>query len=287
MLLPQRRGRLVVIQTIAMTCAMQGGRFAEGVTLPWLNRWSLSACQARAVFPSGEYRLVLNTDDAGRELLIGKLALPFDEVTTTDLSQLPPDLGWLWSLPKVSTYRMLALAGRPFLHLDYDFKFWRKPEKIMQADAFAQHVTPCPARQQQLATALKHRAGGLAGDIRLTCNGGIFGGNAVALIAEATTHAVAVAVHPGNRAAFQSAAAVSDWLPCSLIEETAAANFIGSRMVPLLPAEAGCAQWDAAGCAHEAGNKNEFGIIAHAEFRLFTEHPAQWRRTRDAWLSLS
>ena len=272
-----------MLRTIAMTCYMGGARFANGVTLPWLNRWSLSACQARAVFPKNEgYKLILNTDAAGHELLIHRLKLPFDVIIPDDLAELPEGMGWLWSLPKISTYKRLCEMGLPFLHLDYDFKFWRKPTaEFLAAPAFAQYVTPCPANQRALLAKLPVRSGRAS----QTCNAGILGGNDIQTMLSAANAGMGMGLAPKNRPAMLAASKANDWLPGSLIEETAIADAFGERMVALLPADATHEQWDAAGCSHEANNKSDRGSICHNEFRLYTEHPAQWRRTRDAWIS--
>lgn len=277
-----------MLRTIAMTCYMSGARFAGGVTLPWLNRWSLSACQARAVFPKSEgYVLVLNTDEAGRSYLINRLRLPFDEVISDDLCKLPKDLSWLWSLPKLSTYRRLSGGGRAFAHADYDFKFWRKPRpELLAARAFAQCVTPCPANQTALWGRLRRKTGGLSVAPKLTCNAGLLGCNDTQTMFAASRAAIADAMRATNWRALLKASSVSDWLPGSLIEETAIANAFGDDMQALLSSDATDAEWEQSGCSHEANNKTDRGSICHNEFRLYTEHPEQWRRTRDTWLEM-
>lgn len=230
--------------------------------------------------------MVLNTDPAGAELLIEKLGLPFDEVIVDDLPKIPAELNFLWSLPKLSTYLLLSGQERPFLHLDYDFKFWRRPSVAMlEAPAFAQMVYPCPDNQKQLNTLLVANGFGIHHPTT-TCNAGVIGGNDTTAIYAAACDGMDAALHPANLPALYAASLVNEFVPCSLIEETVIADALAGNMFPFLEVDAGHSEWNAVGFSHEAGSKNDLGVIAHAEFRLFTEHPAQWRRTRDAWLSM-
>lgn len=275
-----------MLSIIAMSCGTAGARFAQVAnTLPFLNRWSLSAWQARTVFPASEgYRMVLNTDPAGADLLIAKLGLPFDEVVVDDLPKIPANLNFLWSLSKLSTYQLLSGQGRPFLHLDYDFKFWRKPAAhILSAPAFAQLVYPCPEEQLELNATLNTKGGGYQAP-KMTCNAGMVGGNATEEIYRAAQAGMRIAMDPDNLESLHAASLKNTFNPCSLVEETSIGHGMDGLMVPLLPTNPTHSDWDAAGCSHEACNKADFGSIVQVEFRLFTEHPQQWRRTRDAWL---
>lgn len=78
----------------------------------------------------------LYTDDAGAELLINKLKLPFSKVVTSlnDISHY--DCAW-WTLGKLHTY---SKQSSPFVHIDNDVYLWKAlPERFMRADIIGQN----------------------------------------------------------------------------------------------------------------------------------------------------
>jgi hypothetical protein len=82
----------------------------------WMG-WALSCLQLKQY-----YRYVeLYTNNAGYEVLINKLKLPYDEVhlVLNDIT-FPPQL---WAYPKLYTY---SLQSAPFLHIDGDAFFLGK-----------------------------------------------------------------------------------------------------------------------------------------------------------------
>lgn len=82
--------------------------------------WCLSCLNAKKLYGNIE----LYTDQAGYELLINKLNLPYDKVhivfDNEDFEQLPISL---WSLSKIYTY---SLQNEPYVHIDGDFILWNK-----------------------------------------------------------------------------------------------------------------------------------------------------------------
>jgi len=89
----------------------------------WMS-WALSCLQANKVF--GAIELV--TDNKGREILIDQLKLPYTHVSTdleNKLDDYPPQV---WALAKIYTY---SIQSGPFLHLDGDVYFWKKPDELL------------------------------------------------------------------------------------------------------------------------------------------------------------
>ncbi|MBN8712744.1 MAG: hypothetical protein J0H50_02045 [Xanthomonadales bacterium] len=96
-----------------------------------LLAWGLSLRLARRHYPD----TLLVTDKAGKALLVDRLGLEFNDVST-DLETLrDADAGW-WALGKLFAY---AMQDRPFLHLDTDVFLWKPlPTALTDAQVFAQ-----------------------------------------------------------------------------------------------------------------------------------------------------
>ncbi len=83
----------------------------------------------------------LVTDDAGAELLVDRLKLPFGTVSTSLNRLRDADPGW-WVLGKLHAYR--AQQG-PFLHVDSDVFLWRALDpSLASADIVAQNPEQAP-----------------------------------------------------------------------------------------------------------------------------------------------
>lgn len=88
----------------------------------WLA-WILSVETARQHYPD----TWLYTDDAGAEILVGQLGLPFVHVSTALNALASCDPDW-WALGKVYTY---SLQTAPFVHIDADVFLWKLlPERL-------------------------------------------------------------------------------------------------------------------------------------------------------------
>jgi hypothetical protein len=99
----------------------------------WMS-WALSCLQAKSIF--GSVNLV--TDEAGKEILVNLLGLPYNNVSTalqTTLNDYHPSL---WALAKIYTY---SIQTEPFLHLDGDVFLWQKPNQdLLNAQLIAQNL---------------------------------------------------------------------------------------------------------------------------------------------------
>lgn len=169
--------------------------------------WILSVQTARKYFP----KTALFTDDEGARLLVDRLGLEFDEVSTglNALSEHDPKF---WALGKVWTYRV---QNEPFVHLDSDVFLWKPlPESLTSAPLLAQ----CP--DYFVARASYYRPEDLERLISLTekiwlpaewvwyrsasssqrgesC--GIFGGNRLDFIQYYAAQAIKLVEHPDNK----------------------------------------------------------------------------------------
>jgi len=105
--------------------------------LSHLLSWVLSVRTASAHFASTS----LVTDDAGADLLVNRLGLPFGTVSTSLNALRRADPGW-WVLGKLHAYRE---QERPFLHVDSDVFLWRRPTgPLLCADVAAQNPEHAP-----------------------------------------------------------------------------------------------------------------------------------------------
>ena len=79
---------------------------------------------------------VLYTDDAGAELLIDELKLPFSSVSTSLNDVNHYDSAW-WAVGKLYTYSM---QSAPFIHIDSDVYLWKAlPKHFQQATVIGQN----------------------------------------------------------------------------------------------------------------------------------------------------
>jgi hypothetical protein len=112
--------------------------YAASTGLRWqserhhLFAWVLSLMEARRHYPN----TTLVTDTPGKVLLVERLGLPFEEVSTS-LDALADRPVHFWVLGKLYAYRQ---QQEPFFHLDTDvFLFKPLPEWLTSADFFAQN----------------------------------------------------------------------------------------------------------------------------------------------------
>ncbi|QJB39446.1 hypothetical protein HF324_16905 [Chitinophaga oryzae] len=102
----------------------------------WMS-WALSAAQLHKLY--GEVHLY--TNDAGKEVLIDRLQLPYTHVHTVFSDEDVPAA--LWAVPKVRTY---SLQKAPFVHFDGDTFLWERIDKeIMNAELITQNQEHTPA----------------------------------------------------------------------------------------------------------------------------------------------
>lgn len=170
----------------------------------WLA-WVLSLETARRHYPE----TVLYTDSRGAEILIDRLGLHFDAVSTAldALDDSPAD--W-WALGKIHAY---SQQKEPFVHIDSDVFLWKRlPESLESADVFAQNPEPFTVgsscyRPERIEAALLERNGWLPEEWlwyrqsqhrqRGECCG-IFGGSNTAFIRHYAEQAMQLAQAPQN-----------------------------------------------------------------------------------------
>lgn len=112
--------------------------YAASTGLRWqgerfhLFAWVLSLMQARKFYP----QTMLVTDTPGKALLVDRLGLPFERVSTA-LDALAEKPAQFWVLGKLYAYR---LQEEPFFHIDTDVFLWKAlPAELTGADFFAQN----------------------------------------------------------------------------------------------------------------------------------------------------
>lgn len=97
----------------------------------WLA-WGLSVYAARQHYP--HTRLV--TDEDGARILVDKLQLPFERVSTALDTIAHENPNW-WALGKIEAYRR---QKRPFIHIDTDVFLWKRlATELENADLIAQN----------------------------------------------------------------------------------------------------------------------------------------------------
>ncbi len=170
-----------------------------------LCAWTLSVETARRHYPT----TVLYTDDAGAQLLVDALALPFDEVhlTLNALKSYAPE--W-WAVGKILTYLQ---QEAPFVHVDGDVFLWKAlPERLTAASVLAQnpeYFTPGHSWYYPQKFDLLAQFGGWVPEEiqwyranhetqRAFCCG-IFGGNRLDFIHYYAGRALDLLLHPTNR----------------------------------------------------------------------------------------
>jgi hypothetical protein len=173
-----------------------------------LYSWVLSLETVRQHFS----RTAVFTDDEGARLLIDKLGLEFDEVSTELNALAQHDPGW-WALGKVWTYRA---QSEPFIHFDNDAFLWNPlPDLLISAPVIAQNPDVfLPGFSYYEPEALE-RTVSKGGQIWLPAEWvwyrsvgtqqrgiscGIFGGNRVDFIQHYSDQAIKLIEHPANQA---------------------------------------------------------------------------------------
>ena len=97
-----------------------------------LYAWILSVETARKHFP----RTALYTDDEGAELLVERVGLKFDEVSTSLSSLRWQNPEW-WALGKIYTY---SAQTEPFVHIDSDVFLWHPlSDRLVSAPVLGQN----------------------------------------------------------------------------------------------------------------------------------------------------
>jgi hypothetical protein len=173
----------------------------------WLS-WGLSVHAARRHYPD----TCLVTDDAGARILVDRLELPFERVSTALNALDGADPQW-WALGKLEAYRRQTV---PFVHIDADVFLWKKlrPE-LSDCGVIAQNPEPIPSLDTCYRPDIVERCLGGRGEgwiprewrwyrrarsaWRAECCG-VFGGTRIDFIRYYAARALRIASDPRNRA---------------------------------------------------------------------------------------
>jgi hypothetical protein len=171
-----------------------------------LIAWVLSLETARRHF--AETSLV--TDSAGADMLVERLGLRFDRVSTA-LDVLDDEDPLWWSLGKLVAYRA---QSEPFVHIDSDCFLWKPlPRRMLKADLLAQSPESFGweggsyYRPEVLEPLIQAQGGWLPeplawylsirGDAAVNC--GIVGGHQLDFIQSYANQAIQMVQHPANQ----------------------------------------------------------------------------------------
>jgi hypothetical protein len=269
-----------------------------------LLSWILSVETARRHHP----RTSLVTDDRGAALLVERLGLEFEHVSTALNALDGHDAEW-WNLGKLLAY---SLQTEPFVHLDQDVYLWEPlPERLLSADVFAQNPEPFTLglsdyRPEVLEHAL-HSVGGwvpeemthclpIHGMLRGACCG-ILGGRRVDFIRHYAELALRLVEHPRNAPAWPRlgdkqyyTTVLEQYLleACVRFHEAREGSPFQGVSIRYLFESPGDAyeQADAAGYTHLLGTaKRDAEILRRLEERVRLDYPALYRRADLACLS--
>jgi predicted GH43/DUF377 family glycosyl hydrolase len=147
-----------------------------------MYRWALSCVLLRKHY--GSVHLI--TDDFGKSLLIDKLRLPYDSVSTT-LQNIHGVRPGLWAFGKIVAFEESANSGEPFLHIDDDIFLLKKlPEFVEQSGVVTQCFEPvCYYRKALSLLTRKQRVLAALPDASWEAyNTGVFGGTNLGFIKE-------------------------------------------------------------------------------------------------------
>jgi hypothetical protein len=171
-----------------------------------LLSWALSVETARPHFDATS----LITDDEGARMLVDRIGLRFDHVSTALNVLDDADHQW-WCLGKLFAYRA---QEAPFVHIDSDCFVWKSlPARLHAADVLAQNPETFDWRggtyyqPDLLLPAIDGGHGWLPQELRwylsirgsAAVNCGIFGGHDLAFIHEYADLALRLIQHPANR----------------------------------------------------------------------------------------
>ncbi|RSN17165.1 hypothetical protein DMC63_21125 [Streptomyces sp. WAC 05977] len=177
--------------------------------------WILSFRLASRLFPA----TALVTDDWGHELLVGRLRLPFDDISLTLNGLTGQNPSW-WALGKLHAYRQ---QREPFLHIDNDVFLWPGfPAQGLDGEVVAQNPEHAPASdagyyRPAAATAAIRSTGGFlpkefgdyTGEAAL-CTG-IVGGTAIPFLRRYADLAIRMVESAENQTAWRRLAPLEDY----------------------------------------------------------------------------
>lgn len=155
--------------------------------------WILSSCQLREFYDD----VTIYTDDAGYELLINKLKLPYtNAVNGIELLNEKGMNKDLWAYSKILAYSNMS---DPFLHIDGDVFIWESFEdKLLKNDLIVQNPEITTDYYGKMWSLIKPHLTYIPNEMMLYDKGitnkafnmGIFGGNDIEFIKKYSEHAM-------------------------------------------------------------------------------------------------
>jgi hypothetical protein len=251
-----------------------GEDFRRSATIHKMHLWLLSVCWARKWFDD----VILMADDEGRALLADHLQMPFTGYAT--LPPMPEELGDIYALGKLAAHIWAADQGEPYVVIDHDAWFTRRPpERMLRAATLGQQWGPVVPASREINARLARPFA--LGERKVL--GAILGGCDVAALGSWARRSLAEALAPENRAYLKTLKRSAGFCAASLIEEAAfGAAFPDTEVVGATAEDA-----RAAGYMHLAGAKDQHASMALVELRLLALWPAQKAEMEFRWQAMA
>lgn len=241
-----------------------GADFRRSATIHKMHLWLLSVSWAREWFDE----VILVADDEGRALL-ADLQMPF--TGHAPLPQMPEELGDIYALGKLAAHIWAADQGEPYVMIDHDAWFHRRPpERMLRAATMGQQWEPVSPMSREINARLARPIP--LGDRKVT--GAMLGGCDVAALGAWARRSLGEALAPENRDFLRTQKLVAGFAAASLFEEAAFGGaFPETEMVGTTADEA-----RAAGYMHLAAAKDQHATMALVENRLRARWPRRYAK---------
>lgn len=223
---------------------------------------------------------ILATDDAGREMLCDRLALPFDEVLP--LAPIPDELVHVRDLTKLMAFRDVLMGGKPVVHVDFDaFLMKPLPTDLLAASFFCEYHYPTKGFVRRINSDMPQPR---FSEVPANCAAsGVFGGCDVTGMMAVTQESIASALHPDNREVFVNA---NGYQASIVIGEAAFGAAFPSSPVMLAHGNRLIGEYQALGYVHLAGNKANADKMAKAAALVRRDFPEAFVRAFNTWISV-
>jgi hypothetical protein len=265
-----------MIETALFTLHTGPESFRASFDLREMQRWALAVSQAARFFP----QVALVTDARGRYLLKERMGLPFTEVIEA-LEAVPAGLAFAPCAGKLWGYLEMARRGVPFMGIDGDLFWWRRPDaRLLDAPALAQEVHMMDAGLGKMVASMAAVRTEMPRSGK-TCCACLLGGNDVAGLLAYAEEAVALISDERLEPIFRGAK--EPWQPVSSCEEALFVARFGERIEVATPPRPGLVEYDRAGFTHLMGAKADPLRALQVETRLGLDHPEVRKRVLEVW----
>lgn len=199
--------------------------------------------------------------------------LPFDTITT-GLERLSSEYTATWSLGKLYAYKIIALKGDPFIHIDNDVFLWKAlPEKVTNAKIFAQSREPVDLFRYNLKNFYrKCPKKYLASEVpilKFAPNVGVVGGSDLSFFYNYSSSALNMILDPENKDYWTSHNGLVSWRKAVIAEQYymgIAAKYYNKKIEYIFPTNEEFSKIADLGYTHLMGAKYGFFIKEKIHF---------------------